>query len=283
MLKLAPAKIIFAALIATNVCSASIVVFAFGKKTVIVAADSRETYGDGTFKDTACKIGSSGNDVVFTHVGISSFGVTDLMLEARSAVAAAIGGSQSIAQKAAMTWKDRAATILLSQGTEQLLRMATQNGSPQLAAFMFASTETATGTIAIWYTTVTLKIENGLLVLEARAEPYGVDGEDELKLRALGHEQIFWEYAHTQTDRAKLWRKEVEAVQVPIDRKLEETVARLVQLTIDNDPEGVGGSVDRLRLDVGKGIQWQSRKPECSSSGERVLPPDLKAAASPMW
>ena len=121
----------------------------------------------------------------------------------------------------------------------------------------------ATGTIAIWYTTVTLKTENGKLGLEAKAEPYGVDGEDELKLRALGHDQIFWEYARAQTDRAKLWRKQVEGTQVPVDRKLEETVTRLVELTINNDPEGVGGNVDRVRLEIGKGIQWQQRKPGC--------------------
>ena len=51
------AIVAFMALVEIQICRASIVVFAFGKKTVIIAADSRETYSDGTFKDTACKIG----------------------------------------------------------------------------------------------------------------------------------------------------------------------------------------------------------------------------------
>jgi hypothetical protein len=242
MLKLNPmrARVILAMLIATKICSASIVVFAFGKKTAIIAADSRETYSDGTFKDTACKIGSYGS----------------------------------------ITWKDHAAAILQSQGAEQLLKMTKLNGSPQLAAFMFASTETAT--ISIWYATVILtKIENGLPVLETKADEYGVDDESEFKLRALGHDQIFWEYVGAKTDRARLWRKDVEGSRSPPDRKVEETVTRLVELTINHDSEGVGGSVDRLRLEVGRGIQWLQRKPECSPSGERVALPDLKAPAQP--
>src|SRR5579864_4740671 len=100
-MKSAQATAMFVMLIAAQICDASVVVFAFGKKTVIIAGDSRETYSDGTFRDTACKLGSYGDNVIFTHVGIASFGVTDLMSEARKAVAdsAARESSQSIANE----------------------------------------------------------------------------------------------------------------------------------------------------------------------------------------
>ncbi len=269
---------IVATILSTSLASASIVVFAFGKKSVIVAADSRETYSDGSFKDTACKIGSYGNNVVFTHVGIASFGVTDLMAEARDSVMmsvpttslAVVGPTQSIAERAAMRWKDRAEALLRLRGANQLLMMTKQNGSPELAAFMFASIE-ANNNIAIWYATITLtNVIDGMPQLEATAQQYGVDGDEAYKLRALGHSQIFWEYAAAKTDRAKVWRKEAERDQEP---SLEKTVKNLVELTISHDSEGVGGDVDRMRLDVGKGIQWLELKPGCSSMGERLSPP----------
>jgi len=268
----------FVAFVQPRTCIASIVLVAFGKDRVITAADSRETYSDNTYKDTACKIGSYGNKVVFTHVGVASFGVTDFMSEARKAVgrAAASRSSQSIAQQAANGWKDRAAELLQSQGTEQLLSMTKKNGSPQLAAFMFANTEASTGTVSVWHATVTLTgIKDGRPMLESKAEEYGVDADNQSKIRALGHDRIFWEFVREKTPRAMTWRKELEASlqRLPLERKLERTLASLVKLTIDHDPEGVGGNVDELRLDVAKGVRWLHRKPECSFSGQPVPSP----------
>lgn len=258
-------------LLAAGICHASVVVFAFGTRTVIIAGDSRETYSDGTFRDTACKLGSYGDNVVFTHVGITSFGVTDFMAEARRAIAdsVAVESAQSIAQRAAIRWKERAASILRKEGARELLKMSKQNGNPQLAAFLFASAEQTTGNISLWYATVTLgKIQDGVPVLETKAEEYGVDDPSRFKLRALGHEQIFWEYGAGKTARAKGWREELEKSPSPPERKLEETVMRLVELTIAYDAVGVGGAVDGLRLDVGKGVQWLQRKPACTSDSK---------------
>jgi hypothetical protein len=258
-------------------CHSSIVIFAFGNKKAIIAADSRVTHADGSYKDNACKIGSYGNNVVFAHVGLASFGIIDPMRQARQAVDDAEsqtplpGDDRSIAQRAAMLWRDRTVAAFQQLGFQQLLALATQNGSPQLAAFMFASADAGTSQISTWHATVTLT--QGIFAMpgvEGLAEPYGVDSDEEIKLKALGHDQIFWEYAGGKTDRAKGWRQQVQAAQLPPERRLEQTVASLVDLTIHNDSNGVGGDVDEIDLKLDQGITWLHRKAACSASGEEI-------------
>jgi len=280
MVRRTSALTLIAALLSIQTCQASIVVFAFGNKKAIIAADSRATYGDGSYRDDSCKIGSYKNNVVFAHVGIASFRMVDFMAEARQAVADVTsqprlpGDNRSIAERSAILWKDRAVTALQALGLQQLSALINQNGNPELSAFMFSSVDEGTQTISTWYTTVTFAgTPFGIPMLDGKVEQYGVDSDDAIKLRALGHAQIFWEYFVGRTERAMSWRKQTQSSQSPPERRLEETVAALVEFTVQNDSQGVGGDVDEVDLEVNQGIRWLRRKAACASPGEEPVAP----------
>lgn len=262
----------------SEVRKGTIVILAHSQEKVILAADSRLTAAGMEPHDTACKLISLGDGMLFTSVGLDgweagSLGPTDEGLNVAVEASAAFDEVSGTATRdevhmgdlVADRWAQRVATKISPFKVafhEYLMRRQTH----QMLAFgVFADVAPNGQPTAV--------ISRVLLIPDPR---YGVridiniqipSNEKQLEFHAFGPREIFNEFhVERSTERARneweFWTR--RSMGLPIEDRDALLAVRLVELTIEHsDSPDVGGEVDAAELTADRRIRWIQRKASC--------------------
>ena len=237
---------------------------------IIMAADSRGTSSDGTRTDAECKIAALGNDMIFVSTGVGGYDSGDPRSPTRSWRNAdeahrvydrlSAGGRHPSVAEVASEWSNiivRNETFLYERIPQQVLDAATDG---VLTEAMFGSTADD-GSLTL--------ISTDIVVHAGGSPPVTAEIGMELppgSVGVIGKKDIFSEFFQATSERAKAEaaRWEVESASFPPEDSELFRMIRLIDLTITYDQSGeVGGPIDALELEHGKGIRWRQRKAIC--------------------
>jgi hypothetical protein len=269
-------SLILAAVVRAQDRHGTIAVVRYRDTRVTIAADSRTNLGwdaAHVVKDDECKLTNLGEYAVFVASGFTGYdnnGPRDRLASWRATSEARRVFSELLARdpvwldsrldELAMAWGKavQSKTIELAQYNPSAVRRSAVNG-------LLTTAFVASGRRSI---------------ISAAVVQLGIDARGSIELLpirritpevcppcALGRGEIVTEFLEVKSERARAesqrFARETKGLpETELDKRL---VTRLVDLTIRLLPDQaeVGGPIDVLQLDAGKGIRWNARKPTC--------------------
>lgn len=250
----------------TQTESGTVVVFGYSKEKVIVAADSRVTFGLEGHDDTQCKVAALGNKVIFATGGVAGLpdGWTPAA-EARRAFEAVAPGAWDTGP-IANRWAAGAVKRLKAEAAirpEQLIKH-TENNILLIGVFAAAQQDDK---ISVNVRMLTYSQEGGSIYIGFDSVVFGPNVE--MDIQGFGRTEIVDEFVHPVTPRAKReaeqWAR--ESMRFSPDRRDQLRIIRLVDLTLAYHPrsETMHGPIDAVELRRGGQITWIQRKANCAA------------------
>jgi hypothetical protein len=254
----------------------TIAVVYYTSSKIVIAGDSRATEMGFAPNDMECKIAALGSEIIFVSTGIAGYDSGDPRFpipswrssdEAHKAYERlTAGGRRPSVADVANEWSRamvRNETQLYGIVGERLLDAANDG---VLTQAMFGGVG-EDGTLQMVSADIVLQEDES-----DKSHPIDMDMGVMLpqdSLGVIGEGAIFKEFFEAETDRAKKeaaqWEK--DSAKFPEDDRIFFKMIRLIDLTSAYDEMGVvGGPIDAVELDLGKGIRWRQRKANCPAS-----------------
>jgi len=258
--------------------SGTIVILGYSKQKVVIAADSRESDGQGAYRDEACKIASLNGKFIFTAAGRTKSIRHEILWDATREARAALAATERIAGEKPGDFQDRIAAnwgILLAKNIGENIQADD--------ARSLTDDEILVNGLLIGLDEVH-RIHISHEILRARiiaAVPQIVIGPvkvvnipDTITFSGLSEDDIFAEFQAGKSDRSKKWQHQIPAYAKQHGIKDRDMVKAmlLVDLTgtygkerVPKNPaiHLVGGKIDAVELTISSGIQWIQRKSQC--------------------
>lgn len=254
--------------------SGTIVVYNLTQDKLVIAADSRATYGDRPPDDMQCKISAFRNHIVFAAGGAAYYippvssgeRPWDAIEEAKTASTIGVIGSTTVTEEIERIADAWAISMQANWNSfylvhPDLVRETANEQKGLLTDGIFV--EAKNGEMAL--TVRAIRFTNGLnltSVETAHCEP--------THWCASGQIDVFMEFANRTTPRAVMerdtWFKQFDSGSfraISSDRALLRTV-RFVDLAIAYDITGtIGGPIDAIEMGKDGSIYWFMRKTQC--------------------
>jgi hypothetical protein len=259
-----------------RVSHGTIAVVYYTSSKIVIAADSRGTEMGLAPNDMECKIAALGSDIIFVSTGIGGFDSGDPRFptrgwrstdEAHKAYERlSAGGRHPSVADVANEWSRvmvRNETQLYGLIGEMLIEAANDG---VLTQAMFGGVG-EDGSLEMVSSDIVLQGDDNDKLHPIDADMGVMLPQDSLGV--IGEGAIFKEFFEAGTDRAKReaaqWEK--DSMKIPADDRTLFKMIRLIDLTAAYDQMGVvGGPIDVVELDLGKGIRWHQRKSICPAN-----------------
>jgi hypothetical protein len=256
--------------------SGSLIIVNASQDEIVVAADSRSYSAVAEFDDR-CKITALDNQLIFAASGITAYGPTDgrpLYWDSH-AIAKEIflhlsrqKATQPMPLRIAPTWgkeiKNKFKADLKRDGPKGVLFGAEGNTLTSAVFAGFYQGAPLIVTLAVRYITSTKgHTEVSDAITNVFRKPKAVQ---------IGRVVIADELFAGKTPRAIQWRQQLAYTKAPDGDSVALPAIDAVKFSIDNYPlvniggkmlPPLGGSIDAVRLRLGKGIDWIQRKTNC--------------------
>lgn len=241
----------------------TVIVVAYSKQRIVVAADSRASFMKEGFQDEVCKVANPARNVLFAASGMVGAGDWSAGDIAREVAQRHVGGnpylSGSTLQSIAESWARTMAGHIRALPADAVLRYRNESRTSAVFAGLDRADE-------INMVQVQLQPVAAAGGLDVRSQISAVEiYADGTRYLVMGRPQVAMEFLRRSSQRAQAEvAKWPEYFQGAAD--LDEQVAlRLVELTGYFDPRKdlVGGSTSALRMDGKGGVRWLQRPPSC--------------------
>lgn len=242
----------------------TIIVAAYSRERIVIAADSKASFRTDGFQDEVCKLATPANKVLFAASGLVGVGDWSAADEARSVSARIVGDnpylSGSTLNSIAESW---ARAMAVKIRTLPSAVFAGPRVESQTAA-LFAGLDRADEVNLVRVTVQPVAAAGGNMDARTNVIPISVPSA-ETRYLALGMPAIAMEFLEGKTPRAKAEVAQWRTYFAGSADTAESIAIRLVELTsyFEERQDVVGGATAAIRMDGKNGVRWLRRPPAC--------------------
>lgn len=243
--------------------SGTVIVVAYARKRVVIAADSKASFRTDGFQDDVCKLSTPTGKIGFAAAGLVGVGDWHASDLARDAASRIVGDnpylSESSLQNVAEAWTRAMAEKIRLLPPALVLE---QRRESQTAA-IFAALDRADDVNLVRATVEPVSSGNGL---DARTNIQSIPNTSEATgYLVFGRPDIAKEFLDGRTERARAEIAKWSSYFAGSSDMDEDIAIRLVELTsyFDQRKDLVGGPTAAIRIDGNGGVRWLRRPPNC--------------------
>lgn len=241
----------------------TVIVVAYSRKHIVVAADSKASFRTDGFQDDVCKVSMPTNKLAFAAAGLVGVGDWHASDLARNVAARIVGDnpylSESSLQSVAEAWTRAMTEKIRLLPPELVLK---QRNESQTAA-IFAALDRADDVNLVRATVEPVSSGNGL---DARTNIRPIPNtSEETRYLVFGRPDIAKEFLDGKSERARAEIAKWSSYFAGSSDMDEDIAIRLVELTsyFDERKDLVGGPTAAIRIDGNGGVRWLRRPPNC--------------------